>query len=136
MYHYYTMYLRENFKGYMISATVDHPNYNVVFAGHSLGGAFAALAMLDALHFTSITIKPDYPRLYTYGAPRVGNIEFVKELRKHVNHIYRVVHENDLVVHIPFCYTSVFTFFQDCEDGTNMIKGWYPYHSPVEIFYN
>lgn len=67
---------------------------NLYIAGHSLGGAMATLCasrMLD-----------NVTALYTYGSPRVGNLEFVNHLqRSKLNH-YRHVNNNDIVTAVPF----------------------------------
>jgi len=56
-----------------VRAELDaHPNYKLVASGHSLGGALASLA--------AITLKQNFPsaplKLYSYGQPRVGNINY------------------------------------------------------------
>lgn len=61
----------------------------VFYAGHSLGGALAILAAARRAP-TSV---------YAYGAPRVGNKAFVRQL-KHVP-IFRVVHGDDIVATVP-----------------------------------
>ena len=53
-----------------IKQVVDsNPTFDIIFTGHSLGGAVANLA--------AATYKLQYPKaevsLYTYGQPRVGN---------------------------------------------------------------
>ncbi|MGB3221806.1 MAG: lipase family protein [Desulforhopalus sp.] len=57
----------------------------VYYTGHSLGGALAVLA--------ASLKKPE--AVYTFGAPRIGNLEFVNST-KHIN-IYRVVNHRDIV---------------------------------------
>ena len=50
-------------------ALAGYPEYEVIFTGHSLGGAVANLAAFDfanARHYRSF-------RLYTFGQPRVGD---------------------------------------------------------------
>lgn len=64
----------------------------VWLAGHSLGGALAALS---AAHLG----LPQVQGLYTMGAPRVGDPAFARVLPT-VNH-YRFVHRDDLVVTLP-----------------------------------
>ena len=61
----------------------------VYYTGHSLGGALAVLAAsLHAPH-----------AVYTFGAPRIGNDEFLSSL-KSIN-IYRLVNSKDIVTTIP-----------------------------------
>jgi triacylglycerol lipase len=59
------------------------------FAGHSLG---AALATLAADRYNNVH------GLYTYGSPRVGDEEFVKN---YLVPVFRVVNNNDLVTQLP-----------------------------------
>lgn len=51
-----------------------YPDYNIVVTGHSLGGALSSIA--------SLVIQSSLPnrvvRVYTYGAPRVGNATFAR----------------------------------------------------------
>lgn len=73
--------------------------YNLWVVGHSLGGAFATV-------FTSFLGKEDWvdkegTMLITFGSPRVGDWDFARNLEFHFPNIYRIVHQRDLVVHIP-----------------------------------
>lgn len=69
-----------------------------MLAGHSLGGAIAALTAVD---ITRLGYKVDH--FYTYGAPRVGNNEFYAWFKSYVNPTdhWRVTHFQDIVVHTP-----------------------------------
>lgn len=63
----------------------------VYITGHSLGGAMATLY--------STFCRPQRPPIvYTYGAPRAGNIEYCT---KYPNELYRVVNNNDMVPTVP-----------------------------------
>jgi hypothetical protein len=65
--------------------------------GHSLGGA---LALLAAWRFLRKTV--DVYRVYTYGAPMVGNAAAVKAFDKELEgKVYRFVHGPDLVPKLP-----------------------------------
>ncbi len=72
--------------------------------GHSLGGALATLA-------ASLLSKKGYNvKLYTFGCPRVGFLDFSMGLTKRVGseNIYRVYHTSDPVSMIPiFPYIHV-----------------------------
>lgn len=82
-----------------IKSLVDaHPAAPLLVTGHSLGGALALLAALDirAL-FPSVKVA-----LYTYGQPRVGNLEFSNYADQLLPISYkRVVHYDDMVAHVP-----------------------------------
>ncbi|NJL57574.1 lipase family protein [bacterium] len=65
--------------------------------GHSLGGALAVLlAAMFAVEKIPIC------GVYTYGAPRLGNLSFAKSYDECLGDItYRLVNEGDLVPHLP-----------------------------------
>ena len=63
----------------------------VYITGHSLGGAMATLY--------SMSCRPQYsPQVYTYGSPRVGNMDFCQT---YDNDHVRVVNNNDAVTSVP-----------------------------------
>lgn len=68
-------------------------------SGHSLGGAIAILAALDA----ALQIPQLQPqlRLYTYANPRVGNIDFVNAYHQRLPNNYRIVNLADTVPLVP-----------------------------------
>ena len=74
-------------------------DYDFFITGHSLGGALASICALD-LVLSGIT-TPEKIMLYTMGQPRVGDSEYAKAFDKYVPQSYRIVHSDDLVVHIP-----------------------------------
>lgn len=65
------------------------------FAGHSLGGAMAAIC---AGRCKLSHIPSDPAGLFTYGAPRVGDRRYVNYVR--LNY-YRWVNNNDIVARVP-----------------------------------
>jgi predicted lipase len=69
----------------------------IVFTGHSLGGALASLAALDAMALDG----KKHVKLITYGTPRLGNKLFSEYLHKAVPWIRRVVESNDVVPLLP-----------------------------------
>lgn len=78
-------------------AVKSTPHKQVVFTGHSLGGALAALAALD----TAYNVPGKVVSCYTYGSPKVGNDSFVKNYNKRVPNTYRCVNGNDMVPSAP-----------------------------------
>ena len=64
----------------------------ITCTGHSLGAALA----------TIMASRLDANELYTFGSPRVGNRDFVKEMKKDGVKHYRFVNNNDVVTTIPF----------------------------------
>ncbi|PIA19248.1 alpha/beta-hydrolase [Coemansia reversa NRRL 1564] len=77
----------------------QYPGYSIAIVGHSLGGARAAICLLD------ISIKmPDLlPRisLFTQGQPRTGNKEFANAVDNLQSSKYRVVYEYDIATRLP-----------------------------------
>ncbi|KAJ2851653.1 hypothetical protein IWW36_000976 [Coemansia brasiliensis] len=94
-----------------VRSNVTLHNYSLHFIGHSLGAAQAALAFVDF----SLAISSSPPQqscyLVTFGAPRIGNLQFTRILQRlslgpSTSHSYfqrysRIVHEADLIVHLP-----------------------------------
>lgn len=83
-------------------ALAGYPEYEVIFTGHSLGGAVANLAAFDfsnARHYRSF-------RLYTFGQPRVGNQKYADAVSTAISNHFRVVHKKDIVPHKPAYFVS------------------------------
>ncbi|KAJ9052273.1 hypothetical protein DSO57_1035854 [Entomophthora muscae] len=72
--------------------------YKVAFIGHSLGGAFASLALTKAQAILNI----DWKRLelYTYGQPRTGNTNFARWYNRKPIASARVVNNTDPIPHL------------------------------------
>jgi triacylglycerol lipase len=72
--------------------------------GHSLGGALATIAAVDLakkLKAEGVDINSRMA-LYTYGAPKIGDSEWVKYANSIMTfRIARVVHWRDPVVAVP-----------------------------------
>ncbi|KPI82540.1 lipase precursor-like protein [Leptomonas seymouri] len=99
--------LRYRLRSAVLALLSAHPTYGVVVTGHSLGGALATLAAADLqelLNRGNHTPAPQPITLYSYGAPRVGNVAFAQwltDLLSHGTH-YRITHSRDPVVRLPF----------------------------------
>jgi len=76
----------------------DYPLAQVWVTGHSLGGALAALCALD---LRATHLKDREVGLYTFGEPRVGNPEFSDFFSEKLPTAYRLVHQDDIVPHLP-----------------------------------
>jgi hypothetical protein len=63
-------------------------------AGHGLGGALAVLAAARLQQAGNI--QPH--AVYTFGAPRVGNLDF---FYSYAVSTYRLVNNNDIITHVP-----------------------------------
>ena len=79
------------------AAVKEHPEYELLFTGHSLGGAVALIA---AVKFTE-QHSGKAVKVYTFGQPRVGDGDYAKYADSKVSHFFRVVHRKDLVPHKP-----------------------------------
>ncbi|CAI2376663.1 unnamed protein product [Moneuplotes crassus] len=132
MKYFYSKYVedfRDDFLEEIKKALKLNPGYDVVFTGHSLGGAMAVQALADFMLLGLGEGRKVYG--YTFGQPRVGNHQFMDSFIDKVEGFYRVVHNKDLVAHIPPC---VIDLSWNCRKD-----GWlsfYPYHSSQEIWYN
>ncbi len=72
-------------------------NNNILITGHSLGSSLATLLTYDLLkNKYSYNIS-----LVTFGSPRVGNFDFVKDMMKYNFTNYRITHYYDIVPHLP-----------------------------------
>jgi triacylglycerol lipase len=70
--------------------------HQIVFTGHSQGGAIALIAALDCQY--NFQINPD---VVTYGQPKVGNLAFCKSVNSRLDNYFRVVNHYDPVPWIP-----------------------------------
>jgi hypothetical protein len=89
---------------------INKEQKHIIMSGHSLGGALANLAALDlselALGIRPLVDKDKGPmfkvkELYTFGAPRVFDLEASEELDKTVAAHYRFIHGNDPIAKVP-----------------------------------
>ncbi|CAB3398656.1 unnamed protein product [Caenorhabditis bovis] len=76
-------------------------DYDVVITGHSLGGALASLAAVRLV--ADGHRRSDQVKLFTYGEPRVGNLEFSRRFSLLVPYSFRIVHAIDLITRLPVC---------------------------------
>jgi hypothetical protein len=107
-------------------AITTYQNYTFAFTGHSLGGAVASLTALKAR--VKNLLPDERVTLYTFGEPRVGDVNLANTFRSYITNMYRVIHNSDLVPHMPMCQGL---FSNDCKE-----KDGKPYHQPQEIWYN
>lgn len=70
---------------------------DIIFTGHSLGGSIATIASIDLFNlYNKYNIK-----CYTFGSPKVGNIDFCTYYNKHIKTSYRFVNKYDYIEHLP-----------------------------------
>ena len=128
--HWYEEEFRDDFTTQLSKIVKEYPGYNFVFTGHSLGGALTVHAAADAI-LSNLIPEDAEIRIYDYGQPRVGNKEFLDLFTDRLTEFYRVVHHQDIVVHIPPCLIAL---FGGCAEGG--ILPYYPLHAPEEILYD
>ena len=90
-------------KASLSDTTIRKDKIPIILTGHSLGGAVACLA---AVGIEAEFCNPLH--VYTFGAPRVGNLAFRQKYDRVVPNTFRVVCENDGVVHIQACFRPHF----------------------------
>lgn len=89
--------MRDTIEKTLSNAQLCPPESQVFVTGHSLGGA---LANLSALHIHASNAIPfDFPILYAFANPRVGDRQFAQHF-KHLE-CYRIANSEDLVTTIP-----------------------------------
>jgi predicted lipase len=99
------------------------PNYQIIFTGHSLGGALATLAAVD---FHDHYGFGDRISLYTFGAPRVGDRKWARFVNSlpFASRIYRIQRKGDPVVQLPPLFTGYEHSLQQYQilDDRSLIK--------------
>lgn len=94
-----------------------HPTGPTLVLGHSMGGALAHLAALDL----KIEHGLSDVKVYTFGAPRVGNAAFAEFFDSQVTEAWRFTHGRDIVPSVPpillgFHHVSREVWLVDVED--------------------
>lgn len=87
-------------------------NYKLVVVGHSFGGALAALSAYD-LHHHRIISQRNAPRVYTYGALKVGDTDFVNSLNRKMK-VVRIIKNTDLAPVLQNCEWISYKQMWDC----------------------
>ncbi len=94
---FYELYqrIRDQLTPYLATAQT------VVFVGHSMGGALANIAALDTA--LNLPLVKDV-RVYTFGAPRTGNVEFANALDQApvLTQFFEMQNTSDVIPTLPF----------------------------------
>lgn len=78
----------------------QNPTFKVLFTGHILGGAMAALNLVRMVSLKKL--NQDDVKLYTFGHSKVGNGEFIRLFNELINpkRVFRVVLKGDIVPNV------------------------------------
>ena len=79
----------------------EHPGYQFIITGHSLGASVAAVILYDAINKKYINANNN-PALIGFGMPRTGNENWVKDFNTKVKNVLRVVRDGDIVASLPY----------------------------------
>jgi len=119
----------------------EKPNYDIYVTGHSLGGAIAGLFAASLIR--SNVLPRDKTYVYTFGQPRIGDINFAPYYKRLVRTSFRVVLNEDPIPHFapcpdnPVCPMIPGTGPCPCGkfQSTGAITSNYGYHGDTEIWY-
>ena len=82
----------------VIGLIAKYPTASILSTGYSLGAALSLVA--------GLRLKEKFPRVrmevHNFGQPRVGNKALAAYAHRTLDTVYRVVHNRDLVPHLPF----------------------------------
>jgi len=93
------------------------PEWTICVTGHSLGGAIATLCAFEFANRRDAAGNTPYVMMMNFGAPRLGNREFVRAYGRTVPESYRVVNKLDIIHKIPFFLKHVQREISFEEDG-------------------
>ncbi|ORZ35611.1 hypothetical protein BCR44DRAFT_1499496 [Catenaria anguillulae PL171] len=78
----------------------DSGPIRLYIGGHSLGGAVAHVFLAKLAECNS-TFLDFFDGLYTFGSPRVGDLDFQAYLDARFNNLFRIVYNKDIVPRVP-----------------------------------
>lgn len=134
---FYNMYktMRDKFLSsleYIKNVLDPNDDLTLVCTGHSLGGCLASICYLDLI----TNYKINNLILYSFGAPRVGNIEFANIINnsREKNTVWRIINTEDIIpiAILPVInsiiyenYENLYTFTLNLSDNRlNHIKAY------------
>ena len=98
LYNIFNLIYKDVFSESIIRDLQSNPGYQVIFTGHSLGGAISTLI---SYYYASHTISSNESILIIFGQRRVGNENFARSFNKYIPLIFRIARINDVVTKIP-----------------------------------
>ncbi|KAI9272624.1 Alpha/Beta hydrolase protein [Phascolomyces articulosus] len=79
----------------------DSKHRRLFITGHSLGGALGTIFLAKMVQSRSPVLE-HFGGLYTFGHPKIGNIDFARSFDRHMsNKIFHHAYNNDIVTRIP-----------------------------------
>ena len=82
----------------IINDIKNNNDYQIIFTGHSLGGAISTLA---SYYFSKHKLSKNEIILITFGQPRVGNEDFAKDYMSINKNVYRIQRDEDIFSMFP-----------------------------------
>ncbi|KAG2423394.1 hypothetical protein HXX76_015359 [Chlamydomonas incerta] len=98
---FYTLWtgssLQTTFAAAVAELVAAHPGSRLVGIGHSMGGALAQLAAIEF----KLAYNGTHATVYTFGAPRVGNLAYQQLFNSFIDVSWRFTHNRDVVPSVP-----------------------------------
>lgn len=89
--------------------------YSFFLTGHSLGGALATVAALDMQE--KYNLGADRLCVMSFGAPKVGNMNFARGFNKRVPNAFRIINDKDAIAHLPESNSDYSALFRYAHAG-------------------
>jgi hypothetical protein len=128
-YDHYRNGFRDDFLEQIKDASAEYVGYDIIFTGHSLGGALTLHAAADS--FLSGYLEDHRIKIYTFGQPRIGNVQWLDLFLPEVDDYYRVVNFTDAVSNLPPCIPN---FRGGCVVRGPLII--HPLHASTEVWFD
>ena len=80
----------------------EHPGYQFIATGHSLGASIATIILYEAVSKRFLDPTINEPVLISFAQPRTGNEDFVIDFNEKIKNVIRIVRDGDIVVSIPY----------------------------------
>ena len=106
--------------------SVDSLEKEIIFSGHSLGGALATIASVNyAFAYPDMVVD-----CVTFGSPRVGDPVFANYFNKTIKNSYRFVNDNDPIPCLPTAWRfqhvkgCIWLYEDQVKNEITVWRGW------------